>query len=250
MKMGKLAPKHSEKTLLLSDYQDLSVPPPPGKVWREYAIPVGQWGVLGNADYGDCTCACAGHIEMLMTAHTGSMYFPSLGDILAAYSAVSGFDAGPPVQNDNGAAISDVLEFWRVSGIAGRKILGWAQIDWQNINAVKQAIWLFGALDIGIQLPKSAMEQTNAGQTWEVLSDDGGILGGHSVPMFGYGSLGANCNTWGARQGMSWDWFAKYCDEAYAIITQDWINEATEKTPSGFDLATLQSDLAALTTLP
>jgi hypothetical protein len=52
--------------------------------------------------------------------------------------------------------------------------------------------------------------------------------------------------TWGALQQLSWAWFAAYCDEAYAIITQDWL-EANGQAPSGFDTAQLQADLAQLT---
>ena len=34
----------------------------------------------------------------------------------------------------------------------------------------------------------------------------------------GYTEEGPICVTWGQIQHMSWDFFEKYCDEAYAII--------------------------------
>jgi hypothetical protein len=34
----------------------------------------------------------------------------------------------------------------------------------------------------------------------------------------GYTKLGPVCVTWGRKQQMSWAFFRKYCDEAYAII--------------------------------
>ena len=34
----------------------------------------------------------------------------------------------------------------------------------------------------------------------------------------GYTALGPTCVTWGRKQRMSWRFFGKYCDEAYAII--------------------------------
>jgi hypothetical protein len=243
-KLGKLAPKVNSKTLLLKKYT-AALPSAPAKVYREYKVPPNGWGMYGNDTIGDCTCACAAHMEMLWTIHTGSLYTPNQQDIISAYSAVSGYDPKTGA-NDNGAAISDVLNLWQSTGIAGRKIVGWAQIDNTNIEAVKQAIWLFGAIDIGVQLPNSAMTQFNEGQPWTVLANDGGIDGGHSVPLFGYGSQGANCNTWATRQGLDWDWFLKYCDEAYCAISPDWLDKATNESPSGFDLATLQADLNAL----
>lgn len=243
MKFGKLAPKPHRKTLKATRYM-AQVPAPPEKVYREYKIPPGMWEMFANDSLGDCTCAAIAHMLMLVTAHTGTMVVPTVDEVVKVYSAVSGYVPGDD-STDNGAAISDVLDYWQTQGISGHKILGWAAIDPTDIVAVKKAIWIFGGIDIGVNLPNIAMTQLNSGQPWDVVPDDGGIDGGHSVPNFGYGSQGTNCITWGQRQGMSWEWFAKYADEAYAVITQDWM-DAQGKTPSGFDLATLQADLAAL----
>lgn len=245
MKFGKLAPKKNSKTLRFTKYLSPAIPAPPEKVWREYKVPPNLWGMYGNDTIGDCTCACIAHMLMLVTSHTGTMVTPTKDEVIAAYSAVTGYDPKTGL-NDNGAAITDVLNYWMNTGISGHKILGWAAIDPTNITAVKQAIWLFGGVDIGVNLPNSAMNQFNSNQPWSILPNDGGIDGGHSIPNFGYGSEGTNCITWAQRQGMEWDWFQKYCDECYAVITQDWINQATKQTPSGFSLETLQADLAAL----
>lgn len=245
-KLGKLPPKQNARTLKLSTYLgERMPPPPPNKVWREYKVPPDAWGMYANDRIGDCTCAAIAHMLMLVTAHTGKMVVPTEDEVIKAYSAISGFD---PVSgmNDNGAAITDVLEFWRSVGIAGHKILAWAQIDHTNIQQVKQAIWLFGGIDIGVNLPVSAMEQLDSGQSWNVLQNDGGIDGGHSIPNFGYGALGTNCITWGARQGMSWGWFRSYVDECYAVITEDWFDQTSGNTPSGFNLAQLEADLKAV----
>lgn len=245
-KLGKLAPKSNAKTLQLAKYTANIIPDEPEKVFREWRIPPNGWGMYGNDIYGDCTCACPAHMEMLWTEHSNGLYVPSEESILAAYSAVTGFSVGPPPVNDNGAAITDVLDYWRTTGIAGKKIVGWAQIDQTNVKAIKQAIWLFGGINIGINLPNSAMTQFDQNLPWVILPNDGGIDGGHCIPLEGYGSEGTSCITWGRRQGMNWDWFLKYCDEAYAVITMDWIIQNTGKTPSGFDLATLEFDLNAL----
>ena len=58
------------------------------------------------------------------------------------------------------------------------------------------------------------------------------------------GSL--TCITWGQLKKMTWPWFAKYCSEAYALVSKDWI-EACGVSPSGFDLETLEEDLKAVT---
>jgi hypothetical protein len=170
---------------------------------------------------------------------------PTESDVLTVYSAVSGYDPATGA-NDNGAAITDVLNYWQTTGIAGHKILGWAQVDPTNQTEVEQAIYIFGGIDLGVNLPNSAMTQFQNNQPWDVVNPDGGIDGGHSVPNFGYGSEGTNCITWAQRQPMSWAWFQQYCDEAYAVISPEWLSATTALTPSGFDLATLQADLAAI----
>jgi len=54
------------------------------------------------------------------------------------------------------------------------------------------------------------------------------------------------CITWGQLKKMTWAWFEKYCDEAYAPVSKEWI-EAQGVAPSGFDLATLEADLNLVT---
>jgi hypothetical protein len=183
---------------------------------------------------------------MLVSSYNGPMVVPKEQDVLTVYSAVSGYDPKTGA-NDNGAAITDVLDYWQTTGIAGHKILGWAAVNFQNILEVKQAIYIFGGVDLGVNLPNSAQSQFQANQPWDIVVPDGGIDGGHSVPNFGYGADGTNCITWAQRQPMSWAWFSKYCDEAYAVIDPAWLS-AAQLTPSGFDLATLQQDLASLST--
>jgi hypothetical protein len=166
-------------------------------------------------------------------------------DALEMYAAICpGFDPTTDA-NDNGAAITDALNYLVTTGLAGHKINGWAAIDNTNILNVKQGVYLFGSVNIGVQLPNSAMDQTQAGQSWDVVADDGGIDGGHCIPIMGYGADGCTCITWGALQQMSWDWFLKYCDEAYAEISLDWLN-ANGLAPNSLNMAALQADLAAL----
>jgi hypothetical protein len=230
------------KSLKLAKYLS-AVPAPPKKVYWEYKVPADLWGMFSNDTIGDCTCACIAHMIMLATAHTGKMVTPTVAEVVAAYSAITGYVPGNE-STDNGANISDVLNYWQNTGIAGHKITAWAQVDQTNIQEVKQAIWLFGGVDIGIEVFQSMEDQFDAREPWDNPSGDD--LGGHSIPLFGYGSEGTTGVTWAALQQMGWPCFSKICSEAYAVITPDWINQLSGKTYSGFDLAQLQADLAAL----
>ena len=53
------------------------------------------------------------------------------------------------------------------------------------------------------------------------------------------------CITWGGLKKMTWAWFEKYCSEAYALVSKDWLN-ASGVSPSGLDLAALEKDLEAV----
>jgi len=54
------------------------------------------------------------------------------------------------------------------------------------------------------------------------------------------------CITWGTPKKMTFAWFEKYCSEAYALVSKDWL-KSNGVAPSGFDLATLESDLRIVT---
>jgi len=251
-KYGKLAPKFNPKTLKLKKYlMRPNMPPPPAKLWREFKIPADAWQMFGNDTIGDCTCAAVAHMLMLVTAHTGTIVIPTLADVVGMYSAVTGYDptqTQPDGSNptDNGAAITDILNYWQTTGLAGHKILGWGQIDNTNINLNKLGMYIFAATDIGVQVPASAETQFAAGQAWTPVTPDGGIQGGHSVPNFGEGAQGESCVTWSKRQEMTWDWFTKYGDESYVVVTQDWVNNATGLAPNMLNMDALVADLAAI----
>jgi hypothetical protein len=244
VKLGKLAPKPNPKTLSLARYLSPELPKPPVKVYREYKVPA--WGMFANDTIGDCTCAAVAHMVMLFTAHTGALVVPDAADVVKMYSAISGYDPATG-ENDNGAAITDVLDYWQTVGLAGHKILGWAQIN--HVDAVRRAqgVWLFGALNVGVQLPASAMKQFGQGENFEVKMRDGGILGGHCIVEPGYGRQGEDYVTWGkGDQKASRTWTHKYVDEAYVVFTNDWIEEATGLAPNGFNADQLLKDLRSI----
>jgi hypothetical protein len=232
--------KYSGPILQLSKYA-ASLAPTPDKVYWEYKIPASAWGMFGNDTIGDCECARIAHMLMNFTAHTGTMVIPTVAEVIAAYSAISGYDPTTGA-NDNGCATPDVLNYWQNTGIAGHKIAGWVQCD-STQEAIEQAIWLFGGAAIDILIYQSMMDQTQDGEPWD--NPTGDVLGYHAVPAEGFGSDGLTVITWGQLQQMGWPTCLQVLQGCYAVITQDWI-EQNGKAPNGFDLAALQVDLATL----
>jgi hypothetical protein len=259
MRLGKKTPKLDERTLRLSRYLKLAeLPPPPES--QDWTHGITDWGVMKNADIGDCTCAAAGHLIMDWTANVGDEVIPSDDDIVTAYSAVSGYDPATGL-NDNGAVELDVLNYWRTTGIAGHKIQAYATLDVANQDYVKASVVLFGGCYIGLALPLTAQTQ----DVWDVVHESvwskmeqffgiddpstPGSWGGHAVPIVGYNPTGPVCITWGAPKQLTWSFWGRYCDECYAILSPDWLN-ANQVDPAGVDLATLESDLATVTAAP
>jgi len=227
MKLGKLLPVHDPRTLLLANYLTPALPPAPAQHYYATNIGATAWGMMANDKIGDCTCAAAGHLIMEWTDDNNALFTPPDQDIINAYAAITGYN---PVTgaNDNGANETDVLNYWRKTGIASHQIMAYAALEPQNHNHIMQSVFLFGGCYIGLSLPVTAQTQT----VWSVPPGGAkgkgaaGSWGGHAVPVIGYDSHGLTVITWGATK---------------KIISPDFVGKQT--APSGFDLAALQADL-------
>ena len=249
LKLGKAVARHDPRTLLLASYLTPALPAPPASL--DISTKVSSWGMMANDQLGDCTCAAAGHLIMEWTANAGKQTVtPTDQQIIAAYSAITGYS---PVTgaNDNGANEVDVLNYWRQTGIAGDQIGGYVALEPANHTHVMDSVYMFEGCYIGLQLPKTAQAQTQNNQPWSVppsgTGGDGapGSWGGHAVPVVAYDTRGVTVVTWGALQIMTWSFWATYCDEAYAILSTDYIN-GNKQAPQGFSLQQLQADLTDL----
>jgi hypothetical protein len=253
LKLGKQTPRRDPRTLMFASYTTPALPAPPASLNLAAKVKV-PWGMMDNAQIGDCTCAAAGHLIMEWTANAQAKIFtPSDQQIVDAYSAITGYN---PVTgaNDNGAVELDVLNYWRQNGIAGHKIQAFVALEASNHTHIMDGLWIFGGCYIGLSLPKTAQAQTQNHRPWSVTSigttGDGapGSWGGHAVPVVAYDSRSLTVVTWGALQSMTWGFWAAYCDEAYAILSPDYLDQKAGQTvaPNGFNLAQLQEDLADL----
>lgn len=250
LKLGKTPVRHDPRTLLLASYTTPALPTAPASF--DLTAKVGSsWGMMQNDRTKDCAFAAAGHLIMEWTANSGKkMVTPTDRQILAAYAAVTGFDPKTGA-HDDGTNEKDALNYWRKTGIAGHKIGAYMALEPSNHAHIMDSVYLFGGCYIGLQLPNSVKTQTMHHQPWSVppegASGDGkpGSFGGHGVPILGYDARGLTCVTWGALQVMTWTFWATYCDEAYAILSPDYLT-GNKVTPEGFNLQQLQADLADL----
>ncbi len=246
MKLGKKAAKHDPRTLDLKTYlSPKMVPPPPSH--ENFAKKVGNWPLMLNDKIGDCTCAAAGHMIEQWTTYAGDPFTPSDDEILKAYEVVGGYKPGDHA-TDHGAHLLDVLNFWRKTGIAGHKIHAFVAVDPKDHEEIKASVVLFGNCAVGFAMPLSTETQHHWAVPETGLKGNGarGSRGGHAVTIVGYDTHGLTVVTWGRLLRATWGFLDEYCDEAYAVLSHDWISKATKLSPTDFNLRSLQSDLRAI----
>jgi len=245
-KLGKHHPKIDSRTLQFGKYLTAELAPPPPTI--NWTKPVTNWPMMGNDKYGDCTCAAAGHMIEEWTANTGTIEVLPDPAILEAYNHFAHGNA------DAGANMLDVLKYWRKTGIAKDKIMAFAQLEPHNDTQLQDAVSIFGNCYIGLALPNFAVPPNTNFLDIPWIVPAGGAVGnaapnpnnGHCVPAVAYDQRFIYVVTWGALKTMSWQFYDAYADEAFAVLSEDWINKQVGTAPSGFDMQTLQQDLAAV----
>lgn len=241
--LGKLPVRTDVRTLSLGRYVDPKVLPPPPPTFAETAK-VASWPMYANDRVGDCTTAAAGHmIEAWTAAVRGQAVVITEESVLDAFEHVKRVD---PLTGAEGAIELEVLQYWRKQGIGEHRIGAFARVSVHSRRLVQTGAWLFGGLYIGLQLPLAAQEQ----DVWDwtgSLSGDAlpGSWGGHAVDVVAYDAHRLTVVTWGRLKQMTWSFWDRYCDEAYGILSGDFLDAG--RAPNGFDLAALKADLALVT---
>ena len=241
MKLGRKAVKTDSRTLRLARYLTAALPPPP--VSCDWTKSVTDFGVMLNDNLGDCTIAACGHaVQIWSLSNVGLELTVTDSDILAAYEAWDGYNPADP-STDQGGICLDVLTNWKKNSLAGHALLGFAIPSVSNLTELKQAVNLFGGLYIGMSVPNFIMNPAPP-PLWDVVADDGGIDGGHCVFCCGYDEDTISFISWGRVYKMTTAYWAKYVDEAYALLSSVFIG--SNGAPNGFDLDQLTADLSAI----
>jgi hypothetical protein len=251
LKLGRKPARRDARTLEFAKYINLAeLPAVPTAIDLTAVVP--SWPMYDNNQLGDCTCAAAGHMVQAWSAAIGSKTTPADSDVDLLY-----WETGDPPSTsgqaggatDDGRDELSVLNYWRQTGLGADKIGAYVAVDPSNLADLRAGIYLFGGVYTGISLPITAQGQAE----WDVVGDGKtgnsapGSWGGHAVP---YEAFDANAGTftvvtWGATLKLTTAFHLAYTDEAYCIISSDFLTRAGE-SPEGFDMAALQADLAAI----
>jgi hypothetical protein len=248
-RLGKLPPVYDSRTLRFGHYLEPHLPAPPPTV--DYGANVKKWPMYDNDRFGDCTCAAAGHMIQCWTAVAGKARTPTNASVLKFYEHF----VGTPPPPDQGCNMRDVLTYWRHTGLAKDKITAFVSLEPKNQTQAQDALYMFGSIYIGVALPDSVCHGDLLENPWVVPPQ--GPIGdaapdpnnGHCICAVGYDSRNLYVVTWGEIKAMSWPFYAAYADEAYAVLSTDFIARDGETT-AGFDLTALEKDLDQISNIP
>jgi hypothetical protein len=227
-------------------------PPPPRADWTA-GMPV-FLGMMLNDTLGDCTCAAVYHALQVWSFNaSGAMQTQPDDDVEKLYILACGYNprvGGEDPGGNEQHLLTYLLKSGAPMGTDGQtrnKIAAFVEVDPRNIDDVKRTIVDCAVAYIGFNVPQYIVPAapTEPPQVWDVQSTHDAIVGGHAVVLAGYDATGARVISWGKYYTMTWDFFAKYVDEVYAIADATWINSKIT-TPGGLSLDELEIQMKAL----
>jgi hypothetical protein len=228
-------------------------PPPPACDYTKKARKVLS-EMYCNDKLGDCVIAGMGHVVGTLTANAGGPPFLYTdAQIITLYSAIGGYVPGNPA-TDQGCDEVTALNYWENNGApAGQhRIAGWLSVNGADPEEFRTALWLFENLYFGLELPDAWVndEPSKSGFVWDVAGPSNPD-NGHCVAGFAYTAQGVTISTWGMTGTMTDAAIAKYAThgshgELYTVVSQDGIDKATQRAPSGFDWSQLVADFDSM----
>jgi hypothetical protein len=227
---------------------DSELPEPPLLIGRAGLI--ADWGVLGNDICGDCAWAAACHRVMQWHAIAGQPVpqFTST-DAILDYADATGYVPGDE-STDQGTSMIAAVAYQKATGIRDakdqrHKVEGSMFLRPGDVDEVAKALYYFGALDIGVQLPSTAMDQFTNAEPWSVTADSS-PGDGHCITAIARNSAGNFvCVTWGRIHAVTPQFFMTFMDEGFAYYSEDMLR-SDQLSPRGIDKAGLLATLGKL----
>jgi hypothetical protein len=226
------------------------LPPVPLSQDVDRASTVNSWPMYCNDVLGCCTISGIGHMYGAWTQYAaGAEALFTDDQIQAVYSRVGGYVPGDP-DTDQGCNMQDVLQDQRAEGItdtAGRvhKVAGFAAFgNPADEDLLGQVLDVFGTVYVGINCQASILTEFSDQQPWTWTPGEP-VEGGHAICLqrrLGSGDAPLEYVTWGALQAATTDFQANAAEEAWAVVTEDWLR-ASGTTVEGLDLQQLLADM-------
>jgi hypothetical protein len=110
-----------------------------------------------------------------------------------------------------------------------------------------QVLDVFGTVYVGINVQQQMETEFSDQQPW-TWKRGGEVIGGHAICLqrrLGSGKAPLEYVTWGALQPATVSFQAHAAEEAWAVVTQDWLT-ANGTTVEGLDLQQLLADMSGV----
>lgn len=256
LKMGRLPRSHDPRIPvlhnLMSALKVTAPPPPPSADWTQ-GMPT-DLGMMLNDTLGDCTCAAFYHALQVWSFNgQGKIDTEPDNDVKLLYEQACGYKPNVPGEGPGGDE-QKVLTFllkkgapYGPNGTERQNIAAFVEVDVTYTDNIKRTIADCGVCYIGFNVPAFLMPpNAPPPDLWDVQPNaDNTSIGGHAVVLAGYDANGLRVISWGQYYTMTWAFFAKFVDEAYAIADAGWI-QTKGTTPGGLTMAQLQQAMQAL----
>lgn len=245
---GRPHPVETHPRVFLDDYMAFSaLPTAPPTVDRLTKVP--NWPMYMNDQLGDCVEACVGHQIQAVTSYASTEVTVPDSAVLKLYEDAAGYVPGDP-STDNGTVIQDALQVWHDSGVQGHTIAAFAELSNLSWPKLKQCLYLFGTVHLGINCPQSALDQFDMGSPVWSYQAGSPIAGGHAIPLQKVtpytGVKGIlSVVTWGESIRMTTKFASEYIEEAWVVLTHDWVAQNGNDI-DGFSYSQLQADFNAI----
>jgi hypothetical protein len=253
-KLGRLPRSHDPRVPMMHNLTvGIAQPAPPVAIDYTKGMPA-NLGMMLNNTLGDCTCAAFYHALQVWSFNCGDPIDTEPDkDVELLYEKACGYKPSQGGEGPGGneqKVLTYILKDGAPSGPKGtqvKKIDAFVEVAVANLDNIKRAIADCGVCYIGFNVPQYIMPPNEPPlSVWDVdPAGDNTIIGGHAVVLAGYTATGARLISWGQYYTMTWAFFEKFVDEAYAIVDPEWITKKG-KTPGGLTPAQLEAAMKAL----
>jgi hypothetical protein len=216
--------------------------------------------IYGNDTLGDCFIAMLYHWLAVWTGNTtGTALHVTLDQIVATYSAITGYQPGNP-STDMGTDPEVGFNYVIQNGLppSTDKPLAVLSLDATNKTELMQAIDLFEGCSFCIGLPDAIVKNMPSGDgfVWDVSLGAANMANGHAFLGDGYGMSGYNADgvqidTWGLKGLLTWSAIAAWGTSSAGgrvdvLLSPSMILKASGKSPTGMDWTSLVADFDAM----
>jgi hypothetical protein len=209
---------------------------------------IGQnWRMFGNDNIGDCVEAACANAVLQWSTINGHPHVIEMLYVESLYEKLSGYIQGNK-KLDVGTDMIETLEYWKGVGwnigeFERNKLDTYSILELTSRENIKRAIYYCGGVFCGVFVPG---EYINCKESWTLERKLKSTKkdSSHAIYIVGYDKHYLTFVSHGNTALMTWEFFEKYANQAYAILNPLWIKNGI--SPNGYKYEYLQQEMIKL----